>query len=689
LIGLISIALPLLVASAASAISFTLAGANGQAVTVGDQVTVTVTLDTEATLGITLLSIGVLFDDTRLAYNKAASSATSYMFYGIGTKGSPNNFLTASATCGGFPSPNGYYSSSGSCEIRVGTTNQVNLDFVSNDLAVGTSSANTGVALLATLVFDVLDNAGSAAIGLSQTSPGNIIGQPGGGSTTATLLGSGSVCINPIPGPDSDGDGIGDNCDNCPAISNAGQEDFDVDGVGNVCDPDRDGDLVPNEQDVFPDDPSEASDIDGDGVGDNGDNCPGSFNPGQEDLDGDGEGDVCDLDTDNDGVPDESDNCPFIANLGQENADGDAFGDVCDADLDGDGTPNIDDNCPLAANADQADGDGDGLGDVCDNCALDFNPGQEDSTGNGVGDVCNDEDLDGLIDALETDTGIFVSADDTGSDPLVADTDGDGLGDGKEVLDYGSDPNDTDTDGDTHLDGADNCVVIANTDQANEEVGDEDTSLPGTQQYGNLCDADLDSSGFVNTADFFGYFRGCFAAVVTGPDCAPSDFDGSGVVNTTDFFAYFLPAFGKAPGPGIDSEAAAWTSEGAAEARVLGDPLSSGLPLADLAFLQVFDTDLDGVFDHTDNCSLAPNPSQLDADADGFGNACDADLNNDGAVGFDDVTLILARLGTPHPAADLNGDGAVGLDDVSAALGQVGTAPGPGAAPCGDGGPCL
>jgi len=160
-------------------------------------------------------------------------------------------------------------------------------------------------------------------------------------------------------------------------------------------------------------------------------------------------------------------------------------------------------------------------------------------------------------------------------------------------------------------------------------------------------------------------------------------------VNTTDFFAYFLPAFGKAPGPGIDSEAAAWTSGGAAEARVLGDPLSSGLPLADLAFLQVFDTDLDGVFDHTDNCSLAPNPSQLDADADGFGNACDADLNNDGAVGFDDVALILARLGTPHPAADLNGDGAVGLDDVSAALGKVGTAPGPGAAPCGDGGPCL
>jgi hypothetical protein len=53
--------------------------------------------------------------------------------------------------------------------------------------------------LLATLIFDVLAVPGSAAITLSQTSPGNVIGQPSGGSTTATLLGDGSV--NVIPGP--------------------------------------------------------------------------------------------------------------------------------------------------------------------------------------------------------------------------------------------------------------------------------------------------------------------------------------------------------------------------------------------------------------------------------------------------------------------------------------------------------
>lgn len=51
-----------------------------------------------------------------------------------------------------------------------------------------------------------------------------------------------------------------------------------------------------------------------------------------------------------------------------------------------------------------------------------------------------DSDNDGLFDDVETDTGIFVSANDTGSDPADSDSDDDGVDDGAEVL-AGTDPN--------------------------------------------------------------------------------------------------------------------------------------------------------------------------------------------------------------------------------------------------------
>ncbi|HEX4953569.1 MAG TPA: thrombospondin type 3 repeat-containing protein [Thermoanaerobaculia bacterium] len=60
------------------------------------------------------------------------------------------------------------------------------------------------------------------------------------------------------PPPDGDGDGFGDDADNCPADSNPLQEDVDHDGVGDACD-----------------------------------NCPNTPNYCQEDTDGNGKGDAC------------------------------------------------------------------------------------------------------------------------------------------------------------------------------------------------------------------------------------------------------------------------------------------------------------------------------------------------------------------------------------------------------------
>ena len=52
-----------------------------------------------------------------------------------------------------------------------------------------------------------------------------------------------------------------------------------------------------------------------------------------------------------------------------------------------------------------------------------------------------DDDGDGLDDAVETDTGLLISASDTGTSAVDADSDDDGFDDGVEI-DEGSDPND-------------------------------------------------------------------------------------------------------------------------------------------------------------------------------------------------------------------------------------------------------
>jgi len=64
---------------------------------------------------------------------------------------------------------------------------------------------------------------------------------------------TGGVCSNdPI---DTDNDTIPDCVDNCPAISNTNQDDFDGDNIGDACDPDDDNDGVPDGGDLCPETP--------------------------------------------------------------------------------------------------------------------------------------------------------------------------------------------------------------------------------------------------------------------------------------------------------------------------------------------------------------------------------------------------------------------------------------------------
>jgi hypothetical protein len=310
---------------------------------------------------------------------------------------------------------------------------------------------------------------------------------------------------------DTDGDGVGDACDDCVGVGNPTQDDADGDGIGDACD-----------------------DSDGDEVRDAVDNCRTTENAAQDDADGDGAGDACD-------------DCPTVADADQADADGDGTGDACD-DGDGDGVVDAVDDCPTVTNADQVDSDGDGLGNACDNCLGAANVEQEDGDGDGVGDACDECD-DTEPDVLDenhtfrvgTDVkgcsvsqscpcdgprdrdvtwprrGRYLSCVRRGTRRLgtlgllsraerrlmlnlardsgcgarregLGDADGDGvLDDGDESGIVGDNPC---TDGET-TDCDDNCRAVRNPSQQNTD-GD------GT---GDRCDPDIDNDGFPNNRD--------------------------------------------------------------------------------------------------------------------------------------------------------------------------------------------
>lgn len=126
---------------------------------------------------------------------------------------------------------------------------------------------------------------------------------------------------------DTDGDGIPDKRDKCPAVKGLAQ----FDGC-----PDTDGDGIPDKEDECPTVKGIAQfhgcpDTDGDGIPDKDDECPTV--KGLAQFHG------C-PDTDGDGIPDKDDACPTVKGLAQYHG--------C-PDTDGDGIPDNEDKCPTEA----------------------------------------------------------------------------------------------------------------------------------------------------------------------------------------------------------------------------------------------------------------------------------------------------------------------------------------------------
>ncbi|MEO1573593.1 MAG: LamG-like jellyroll fold domain-containing protein [Pseudomonadota bacterium] len=89
------------------------------------------------------------------------------------------------------------------------------------------------------------------------------------------------------------------------------------------------------------------------------------------------------------------------------------------------------------------------------------------------------------------------------------------------------------------------------------------------------------------------------------------------------------------------------------------------------------DTDADGVPDTMDNCIDIANPDQRDSNGDGFGNRCDADLNDDCIVNVVDLGLLRSVFFTADDDADLSGDGIVNVVDLGLMRSLFFQVPGP------------
>ncbi len=229
--------------------------------------------------------------------------------------------------------------------------------------------------------------------------------------------------------------------------------------------------------------------------------------------------------------------------------------------------------------------------------------------------LVGDTDGDGLTDLQEMTNGSDPRATDTdgdGADDLTEvtlgtevthwDTDGDGLGDGLE-LSFGSDPLETDTDGEGLEDGGEFAMGT--------DPRDEDTDDDGLD---DMAEVDLGSDPLEQDGDGDFMFDGREAAVGSSPDVA--DYDGDGMMDGQEDLYGTDATLGDTDGDGLND---------AYEVSSRTDPLLN-------------DTDGDGL-DDSYEVFYGLNPLSNDTDQDGIPDMLDSDpviqLTDDVLLAYD------------------------------------------------------
>ena len=443
------------------------------------------------------------------------------------------------------------------------------------------------------------------------------------------------------PYTDEDGDGVGDEVDNCPFIANPSQANFDNDSLGDVCDSDDDNDLIPDNQDqcmkgqldwsstMLNDhdgdgclDSSEDMDDDNDAVVDASDLCSTGdldwTSTAMTDYDSDGcQDSMEDVDDDNDRICDanelsnswacspssaSTDLCPqstlgFFSN-NQNDVDADGCEDATeDSDDDNDGFTDDVDSCPLNAGTSSlgsvlgcSDFDADGYADLIDVFPTEATQWL-DVDGDGYGDNSEGFQGDGCIEVTGESTEDFFGC---------PDADADGWSDINDAFPVESSQH-ADVDGDGYGDNsngfqADACPDVAGV-STEDRFGCLDTDSDG---WSDLNDAFVDDSTQYSDQDGDGFGDN---ADGTTPDNCPGiyglstenrfgcpDADGDGWEDREDAYANDVRLWSDTDGDGYADQGGTNMSDDCPE--VYGTSVQD--------FLGCLDTDGDGWSDQSD-----------------------------------------------------------------------------------------